>query len=641
MKAIHFFTVLLLSANFSIAQINSTTPWIWMEGDNTINQKGIYGSQNIASSNNKPGARNSSSTWTDATGNLWLFGGFGHSSTSQGYLNDLWKYTPSTAEWIWMHGDNTAGKYGVYGIQGISSSSNKPGSSYSSVSWTDKNGNLWLFGGFGYSSVSMGLLNALWKYSPSTNEWTWIKGTNNINVAGSYGTKGIADLNNLPGARHSSQTWTDAAGNLWLFGGYGYAGSTEGILNDLWKYNTVTNEWTWINGDNDINQVAVYGTKTITNATNKPGARYVSTSWQDATGKVWMFGGYGYDETFAGNLNDMWIYNPSTNQWTWMQGDKTIDQKAVFGTQGVAAATNKPGSRYVSNSWVDATGELWMFGGYGFDETNSGYLNDLWKYNTINNRWTWVKGDNAVDQRGVYGIQGLADEDNKSGARTGGVSWSDAGGNLWMFGGYGYDGNNSGVLNDLWKLNNLQTVLPLHLLQFNGVYNSTVQLNWQTEQEKDFSHFYVQRSFDGISFKNIASINGSNSSSKSDYTYTDNSLQMQNIQKVFYRLQLMDIDEKFTYSKIISFDLKQKEGSITAFPNPVTESINLSFTQNKKGNTGISITDMAGNTVKRIYQYLSTGKISLNIDVSSLSPGLYITTVINADEIMQLKFIKL
>jgi hypothetical protein len=30
--------------------------------------------------------------------------------------------------------------------------------------------------------------------------------------------------------------WTDKSGNLWLFGGYGIAGGTEGDLSDLWMY---------------------------------------------------------------------------------------------------------------------------------------------------------------------------------------------------------------------------------------------------------------------------------------------------------------------------------------------------------------------------------------------------------------------
>jgi hypothetical protein len=34
-------------------------------------------------------------------------------------------------------------------------------------------------------------------------------------------------------------------------------------------------------------------------------------------------------------------------------------------------------------SWVDSRGELWLFGGQGYDSTSSngnGYLNDLWRY---------------------------------------------------------------------------------------------------------------------------------------------------------------------------------------------------------------------------------------------------------------------
>jgi N-acetylneuraminic acid mutarotase len=43
------------------------------------------------------GARNAVSSWTDSSGNLWLFGGFGYDSAGNlNYLNDLWQYDPST-----------------------------------------------------------------------------------------------------------------------------------------------------------------------------------------------------------------------------------------------------------------------------------------------------------------------------------------------------------------------------------------------------------------------------------------------------------------------------------------------------------------------------------------------------------------
>ncbi len=54
---------------------------------------------------------------------------------------------------------------------------------------------------------------------------------------------------------------------------------------------------------------------------------------------------------------------------------------SVYGTQGTFSASSQPGSRKDVIGWSDASGNLWMFGGYGPDAAGaSGYLNDLWKY---------------------------------------------------------------------------------------------------------------------------------------------------------------------------------------------------------------------------------------------------------------------
>jgi hypothetical protein len=74
-------------------------------------ESGVYGIKGTGSLDNKPGARSGSVSWTDSTGNLWLFGGskinFGG---DVGDLNDLWKFEPSTGKWIWVSGDNIVDK---------------------------------------------------------------------------------------------------------------------------------------------------------------------------------------------------------------------------------------------------------------------------------------------------------------------------------------------------------------------------------------------------------------------------------------------------------------------------------------------------------------------------------------------------
>ena len=137
---------------------------------------------------------------------------------------------------------------------GVADSSNTPGARGLSATWADSNGTLWLFGGYGYgSSGSLGALNDLWKYSGS--KWTWVSGSKSISHKGVYGTEGVADANNVPGARYGSVLWMDTKGNLWIYGGYGYdSKGNSGYLSDSWKFDVDSNEWTWVSGSNRANQ---------------------------------------------------------------------------------------------------------------------------------------------------------------------------------------------------------------------------------------------------------------------------------------------------------------------------------------------------------------------------------------------------
>ena len=65
-----------------------------------------------------------------------------------------------------------------------------------------------------------------------------------------------------------------------------------------------------MNGDNTPNNTGVYGTIGIANAANKPGARNRSTSWTDASGRFWLFGGFG----FAADIDFSWARNANNDE---------------------------------------------------------------------------------------------------------------------------------------------------------------------------------------------------------------------------------------------------------------------------------------------------------------------------------------
>ena len=194
--------------------------------------------------------------------------------------------------WIWVSGSDTIDQAGVYGTKGLAAAAIFPGAREASVSWTDSSGNLWLFGGSNGEELYASLLNDLWRYDTGTNMWTWVSGSDQINQSGVYGTLGLPDVANIPGARVSNVSWIEDSGKFWLYGGFGYnEGSSSILLGDLWRYDPVTNEWTWLNGLRRYWRGPTYGSKGVPSATSYPGARIGSISWADSSGKLWLFGG--------------------------------------------------------------------------------------------------------------------------------------------------------------------------------------------------------------------------------------------------------------------------------------------------------------------------------------------------------------
>lgn len=371
----------------------TTKEWAWMNGSQTPNTFGSYGTQGVAVAGNSPGARIGPVAWTDTSGNLWMYGGFGYGeSGGMGTLNDLWKYNIASGLWAWISG----GKGGVialpvYGSKDVPSTTNTPGGIVGANGWITSDGHLWIYGGAQDSALTI-TYNNLWEFDPSASTWTFRSGAGKdsssnylTNSPGVYGAKTVGASTNQPGARLDAVSWLDSFNNLWFFGGNGWdsTGTSAAILNDLWKYDTTTKQWTWMNGSNLNNAFGIYGTKGVAAASNTPGARWYRGpfAWVDAVGNFWMFGADGNGTSRSGLLNDWWKYNASTNQWAWMTGATEPDALPVYGTQGTFSTSNQPGSRKDVIGWSDASGNLWMFGGYGPDATGtSGYLNDLWKY---------------------------------------------------------------------------------------------------------------------------------------------------------------------------------------------------------------------------------------------------------------------
>jgi N-acetylneuraminic acid mutarotase len=367
-----------------------------------------------------------------------------------------------TQVWTWVGGPDYVSSAGVYGTQATAAASNTPGARRAAIAWTDMAGNFWLFGGYGTDVTvgTIGLLNDLWEYSPAVGQWVWQGGSDTTGAAASYGSLDTPLASNNPGAREGAAEWADGSGNLWLFGGDSLAGQSSQVFNDLWEYDPMSTQWTWMGGSSSAGNAGNYGALGSAVASNLPPARTGAVSWVDGSGMFWLFGGAQLSSSGGpvAVFNDLWSFNPGTGLWTWVAGGNQPNAAGVYGTEGIAAPGNVPGGRMGGSAWLDNSGNVWLFGGLGLDQNGfSVQYNDLWEYS--GGEWTWVNGSNVPNATGVFGTQGVPAATNIPGARVGAVSWKDSAGNLWLFGGYGYDADeNPQDLSDLWEYN-LSTAL--------------------------------------------------------------------------------------------------------------------------------------------------------------------------------------
>lgn len=434
------FMVTLMSLAFCQlpAQVYNYT---WMKGAPS-STFAVYGTLGVASASSNPGSLADGITWTDQSGNLWLYGGQGFDNSNFGYLNDLWKYSPLTDNWTWVNGSGTVGQAAVYGTLGVASSSNNPGGRSSAAAWADGSGNLWLFGG----SVNQNISNDLWRYNIASNQWTWMGGANTPSQSAVHGTQAVPATTNIPGASYNFSSWKDPGGNFWLYDGIN---GTE-----IWKYIPSTGQWAWMSGTITTTAYPVFGTMGVSSPSVNPGTRNTE-GIGDASGNLYVFGGQVYTATGFGKGNDLWKYTISNNQWTWIGGTQYSSGNGAYGTQGVFSATNVPTGRYGHVMWVDGTNKLWLFGGEYLSLAGYYVLNDTWCYDISNGQWAWMKGSNtaytlppSAGTGVVYGTQLIPSASNTPGWHSSAAYWPADPATLWL-----YSGSEWTHSTELWRLN--------------------------------------------------------------------------------------------------------------------------------------------------------------------------------------------
>lgn len=186
-----------------------------------------------------------------------------------------------------------------------------------------------------------------------------------------------------------------------------------------------------------------------------------------------------------------------------------------------------------------------------------------------------------------------------------------------------------------------QNPLPVKLLSFTGTYkNNAALLNWSAENQVDFSAYEVERSTDGASFESIAVLSRQGTGFEKQYYEHADNLSYATSNVFYYRLKMLDIDGRYSYSNIIMIRKGGIRPGISISPNPVISGslANARFETYKKGVVEVRITDMTGKILLRQQNQVYEGVNSISINkLNQLQPGMYILQINDGQEIQSAK----
>jgi ELWxxDGT repeat protein len=172
---------------------------------------------------------------------------------------------------------------------------------------------------------------------------------------------------------------------------------------------------------------------------------------------------------------------------------------------------------------------------------------------------------------------------------------------------FGDDGNNpSEELNDLYRLNINDVVLPVNIIAFSGKNEGSKNLlSWKAENAVSFDRFMIERSSDGRNFTEVGTVHWSGAA---NYSFADD---LTSTGIFYYRLKLVNSDNSFRYSNVIVL----KSSNNNALDIRVIKNNNhMLVNYHLSGNEGnIQVTDVSGRVLYTNKIRGNSGYVNINI----------------------------
>ncbi|MBC7849890.1 MAG: SBBP repeat-containing protein [Chitinophagaceae bacterium] len=168
------------------------------------------------------------------------------------------------------------------------------------------------------------------------------------------------------------------------------------------------------------------------------------------------------------------------------------------------------------------------------------------------------------------------------------------------------------------------SIVPLTLIDFSGTREfANIKLQWRTTDEINTKSFEIERSNDGINFHSVGSVNakGSASNVRQQYTFvhTVNTSAIS-----FYRLKMIDADERFSYSKQITVPGSPNKQNWVMAPSVISSAAVLRINSSSSERMLLSVYTIEGRLITTKPINVVTGMNSFQFDMKRYAAGQYI-----------------
>jgi len=186
---------------------------------------------------------------------------------------------------------------------------------------------------------------------------------------------------------------------------------------------------------------------------------------------------------------------------------------------------------------------------------------------------------------------------------------------------------------------NFTLLLPVNIISFTAQpANGTVALNWSATNENDLNHYVVQKSSNGITWKDIQSVTPGVLPAN-NYFITDPE---KNTSAIYYRLKQIERTGQAVYSKIVKLNSGASSGSIT-HNTMVKDAVNMQLTALVNDMYKVEVYTISGSKIKQQQVAVYAGFNTASVNMPAVAGnGLYVLTVKNSlgELIHQSKLVK-